>query len=195
VGAHPDDRIAPIRTKTHRAILEAYERGYRVTRDGRLLSPLGRQLRIARHGSEAYPRFSLNQTALTPSRVYGIPVHMFAGYCFFGRLAFTRGLQVRHLNADQLDVSWANLKMGSPSANERDKPVETRRRVARFARAAQGQRAPNRRYSDEQAAAIRDAYAEKGSRKAPQGWARALSERVGVPLPVLYTIASGARYA
>lgn len=146
-----------------KVIVYAYEKGYRVTEQGKLVSPFGRELLIKKRGKQRYPTFSVNVGDMTVSGVYGIPVHKFASYCFYKEESFKEGIVTRHMNANTEDVSLKNIKLGSYSDNEYDKSKEVRTRSATLARRSQGYKAYNRRFNDEQIIAIRNdggSYAE-----------------------------------
>lgn len=178
------------RTFTQNRIVEAVQRGYYVTEDGKLFGPKG-QLRCRRYGKQTYPTFSTNWGG----RVYGIPAHKLAAYCFYGKDAFEPGVVVRHLNADVLDISRENITLGSYSDNERDKPAQVRRRSAIAGRRSQGYRAVNRKLTEDQADEVREFYNNLGGRKAPQGAVKELGEKLGVSRTVLNKIKKGAYYA
>lgn len=176
------------RTKTHKRILEAIERGYFATECGKILGPKG-VLSIKKSGKQRYPTFSTNWNG-----VFGIPAHMFAAYVFYGDESFKKGIVVRHLNADTEDIRKENLALGTYSENENDKPNEVRSNSARAARAAQGYRSLNAKLSDEQVLEVLEFYKNLEGKKAPNGSVRALCEKLGVCNTVLYNIKKGASY-
>ncbi len=137
------------------AIKVAYDKGYRVTEDGTLLGLKGNPLLIKKRGTQRYPTFSANVGSLTGSGVYGIPVHKFAAYCFYGEETFKDGIVVRHLDADTENVSKENIVLGTYSQNELDKPSEVRSRTGKIARASQPSRAHNSKFTDEEVREIR----------------------------------------
>lgn len=127
-----------MKTKIRQAVELAYERGYRVTDEGELVSFTGRKLSCRRNGKQRYPTFSLNRVFhLVPSGTYGIPVHIFAAFCFYGESTFQENLVVRHLDADTENIAKSNIVLGTYSENERDKDPQRRSNAARIARAAQ----------------------------------------------------------
>lgn len=147
---------------TDQMILEAYRRGYRVTDDGRLTSPTGRCRAIRLYGTQRYPTFAIQWKGKTQSGVFGIPIHQFAAFCFFGNDAFATGLVVRHRDDDRLNVRRDNIVMGTYSENELDKPAAVRSRSARLARRAQGSRPSNALFDLSTIHEIRDAVAKGG---------------------------------
>lgn len=91
---------------------------------------------IKLYGKAKYPTVSVSTTH-TESKVYGIPVHLLAAYCFYGEAVFDKHTVVRHLNG-VLDVSKNQLILGSHSENNLDKPKEVRQNAAKLARQSQG---------------------------------------------------------
>ena len=171
-------------------IVEATQRGYYVTEDGKLFGPKG-QLKCRCYGKQAYPTFSTNWGG----RVYGIPAHKLAAYCFYGKDSFEPGVVVRHLNADVLDISRRNIALGSYSDNEMDKPAQVRSRSAAAGRRSQGYRAVNRKLTEDQVDEVMKFYNNLGGRKAPQGSVKELGEKLGVSRTVLNKIKRGMYYA
>lgn len=121
--------------KMHIIIRESFEKGYRVTEAGELIGLKGR-IPIKLYGRAKYPTVSVS-TDRTASKVYGLPVHLLAAYCFYGEKVFDSNLVVRHLNG-VLDVSKVNLVLGTHSENNLDKPKEVREYAAKKARQSQG---------------------------------------------------------
>ena len=138
------------------AIRIAFERGYTVTEDGILISPLGNKLKISISGKQRYPTFSVSKIPNVTNKygVFGIPVHKFAAFCFYGENVFSANC-VRHLNGNVLDVSKNNISLGTRSQNNLDKDSEVRVSAAKKARAAQGKRPTNAKFTDEQVVYIR----------------------------------------
>ena len=95
--------------------------------------------------------------------MYGIPAHWLAAYYYYGAEALRKGVVIRHLNGDTLDISKKNLVLGTHSENNMDKPPEVRRRAAIAARKAQGYRAKNSYFTDPQVVKIREAHSEGAS--------------------------------
>lgn len=181
-----DDKTVVNAGSLQKAIKIAYQKGYRVTHDGKLLGLKGNELTVKKRGKQRYPTFSVNVKDLTKSGVYGIPVHKFAAYCFYGDDVFKEGLVVRHLNANTLDISKENIILGTYSENERDKKKEVRIRVAKYARSKQ--RTWNRRFSDEDIRSIRSRI-EKGETSA------SIARSFGVTKGCIHLIKKGENYA
>lgn len=151
-------------TKTQQRIIEAISKGYFVTEDGKLYGPKG-QLKVSIGGSQRYPTFSTNWGGY----VYGIPVHKFAAYVFYGEQSFENNVVVRHLNGNTLDFSKLNLLLGTHSENNMDKSPSVRVASAKAARASQGKRPLNAKLTDEDVEYIKEFYRGLAGRKAPNG--------------------------
>lgn len=176
--------------KTQKRIVEAKERGYTVTDCGKLIGLKGNVIKVSISGKQRYPTFSTNWGGF----VYGLPIHQFAAYIFFGERAFDDSLVVRHLNADRLDFSRRNIVLGTYSENENDKPKDVRVRSAKAARAAQGHRPMNAKLTDDQVTRVRNFYNALNGNKAPNGSVIKLSKELGVSKTVLHKIKIGEYY-
>jgi hypothetical protein len=168
------------------AIKIAFEKGYRVTEDGRLIGIKGNELKVKKRGNQRYPTFSVNVGSLTSSGVYGIPIHKFAAYCFYGDEVFEEGVVVRHLNGDTEDISKENILLGTYSDNERDKPVEVRKKAAKIARSHQ-KRPGNSLLTDEQVMEIKKRLKNKESMAA-------IARDYGVTRNCIFLIKKGVNY-
>lgn len=146
--------------QTQKAILIAYKKGYRVSDSGVLTGMNGKILSVS---NGRYPTFSVNVGENTNSGVYGVPVHMFAAYCFYGEKSFQAEC-IRHLNGRVKDFSKKNIVLGTHSDNNMDKSPESRSAAAKKARAAQGHRAKNSKFSDDEIRYIR----EQGKKRSQQ---------------------------
>ncbi|QDP66558.1 MAG: hypothetical protein Tp1111DCM1126091_64 [Prokaryotic dsDNA virus sp.] len=176
-------------TKTQQRILEAVERGYRVTEEGVLFGPKG-VINVRLSGKQRYPTFSTNW-----GYVFGIPVHRFAAYCFYGEDAFNPSLVVRHLDANTLNFSKENIILGTHSENNLDKPGDSRVESAKAARKSQGYTPVNAKLDKEQVDVVREFYKKLDGKKAPNGAVKELCDRLGVTRTVLIKIKNGEYYA
>lgn len=177
------------RTKTQQKMLEALDRGYTVTDEGVLYGPKGR-INFKCYGKQKYPTFSTNWGS-----PLGIPVHQFAALVFYGRESFSTNLVVRHLDGNTMNLSKDNIKLGTHSENNMDKPAQTRRNAAGQARRSQGITPANAKLSAEDVNYIRRKYAELEGKKAPNGWTKKLSAELGVSRTVLIKVKRGEYYA
>jgi hypothetical protein len=167
------------------AILLAYKKGYRVTEEGVLLGVKGKPLLIKIRGKQKYPTFSVNGLKLVPNKngVFGIPVHRFAAYCFYGDAVWNAEC-VRHKNGNTEDVSKTNIVLGTHSENNLDKDKSIRVAAAKKARAAQGKRPKNSIFTDEEVKIIRSSPEKDNG----------LAKKYGVTRQAIWRIRKGKNY-
>jgi hypothetical protein len=169
-------------TLTLRAIMLALRGGkYRVScAEGRIFGP-EKELQIKRHPGQDCPTVRLHVLGL-PRRAYSVPAHKVIAYAIFGPTAFEKGVHVRHLDGDTENNRKDNLALGSPSDNERDKPVYIRHRSATLARASQPHRSFNARLPPRSIAEIRQLLASSQSPggRVKRGVVKALAEKYRV---------------
>ena len=177
-------------TKTKQRIIEAYSRGYRMCEAGTLCGPKG-TIKVALTPRQRYPTFSTNWGGC----VFGLPVHQFAAFCYYGDEYIKGAKIVRHLDGNCLNLQKTNIVLGTTSENEYDKPIEMRQQAAKFARKAQGHTPTNAKLTSEQVLEIRKIYAEARGKKLPNGQALAMSLAYGVSRTVLIKIKKGEYYA
>lgn len=181
-------------TFTFTRMVEAYTRGYRVTDCGKLLGPLSLRngpLSIKCYGKQRYPTFSTNWGG----RVFGVPVHQFAAFCFYGQEILNPSLVVRHKNGNTLDVSKENIILGTHSENAMDKDPLVRKAAAVKARAAQPKRAVNAKLTGEQVKYIREYLDVYKGKKSPNGYLSALVAKMSVSNATLWKIRKGDIYS
>lgn len=109
-------------TKTDKAVLTAYQKGYRVSPNGGVTSPLGKVRKCSIRTRKGYTRLSFT-VALGDRTAYPAPVHRLAAFQKFGVECFCDGVVVRHLDGNPLNNSLNNIAIGSLSDNARDRPV------------------------------------------------------------------------
>lgn len=167
------------------AILTAYDKGYRVTDNGVLVGLQGRPLSIAKRGKQKYPTFSVAGVPNINNKygVFGIPIHKFAAYCFYGESMFDSEC-VRHKNGNVLDISKENIALGTHSENQLDKSPEIRRSAASKARKSQGYRPLNAKLSDSEAEEVKTSK-EKSS---------VLASKYKVSRQTIWNIRTGKKY-
>jgi hypothetical protein len=113
-------------------LLEAAKRGYRATRNGRVMGLNGGYLRLYFHGRGGNERrfvFSA-RTEVADYEPKVVFVHRLVAYQKYGDRIFDPAMRARHLNGNGLDNRYANIAIGTLSDNWYDIP-----RVARVARA------------------------------------------------------------
>lgn len=128
----------------------AYDKGYRIDRDGVVTNKKGNI--IAGFISDIYKYFGIR---ISKNKVIKIPFHRFQAYIKFGDDIYLNDICVRHVNGNPLDNKWDNIEIGSQSDNMRDIPKGIRVRSASIA--------SNKRkaaYSKEMIIAIKDAHKE-----------------------------------
>lgn len=120
-----------------RALLKAFEKGYRALEDGTLISPRGRKL-SSKSKKRGYIHFSVCLREGGASRDVKVAAHRFIAFLKYGNRLFNPGLEVRHLNGNKTDNSFSNLVLGTHSQNMMDRGREERRehgkKAARFLR-------------------------------------------------------------
>lgn len=109
------------------ALLLAFEKGYRITNEGKILNPEGKELKG--NINKGYLRFSIR---LGDDRI-NVSVHRLLAYQKFGERIFEEGQLIRHLNSNSLDNSWDNIGIGTHKDNMNDKPKEVRLKSAIYA--------------------------------------------------------------
>ena len=119
------------------AIKNALTNGYRAdAKNGVIFGLKGAPLKITLNGLQRYPTVPLVVVGM-PKRYYVVPAHKVIGFELWGDKAFAPGIHVRHGKLGVLDITEANLSLGTASENERDKFACVRSRVGAIARAAQ----------------------------------------------------------
>lgn len=171
-------------SKSNHNIKLAYEKGYRVTREGKVISHKGKELSIKIPNGARYPRMSI---AVEGKRETFLS-HRFAAYCFFGDKIFEEGIQVRHLNGDRSDFSVDNIALGTAKENDLDKSPEARKRsVDAVIKASTGRPPVNRIFNDEQVSEIKQKLS-KGVR------GNVLAREYGVSDAIISNIKTGVYY-
>lgn len=110
----------------------AYRLGFRVSRNGDLISFTERKRQCSLHPS-GYKCISLRVKVEDKSVYKLLFVHRLQAYQKFGELLFKPGIVVRHLNGNPTDNSFDNIEIGTESDNRMDIPKEKRIEQARNA--------------------------------------------------------------
>lgn len=98
----------------------AYDRGYRVTKDGDLLNPKEKKIG------------SINNTGYEGTGIWidkkqqKLHTHRIQAYQKYGNKLYEDGIVVRHLNGNPLDNSFNNIAIGTYRDNTMDIPKEIR---------------------------------------------------------------------
>ena len=128
--------------KSHKFILEVYEKGYRVSKDGSVTSKHGPIKTTLDNTGKGYFRFTINSKLYKSTKT--IQVHRMQAYQKYGMKMFEEGICVRHLNGNSHDNSYDNIAIGTLSDNQMDRPKEDRIKYAINASSFM------RRFTDEQ---------------------------------------------
>jgi len=115
-------------SRLNEAIVVAWEKGYRVSPDGSVTSPLGVNLKLYKD-ARGYYKFGIAMGA----RRIQISVHRQQAFQKFGNAIFKKGIQVRHLDCDSENNGWENIAIGTQSDNMMDNPAALRSKRAAHA--------------------------------------------------------------
>lgn len=164
-------------TKQETVIKRLALEGYRVNKDGQVLTPKGLIRKLsASHAKDSRPsyyRFNVKHEG----KSYPVRVHKLAAYLKFGEDAFV--FLVRHLDGNSLNNKDENLALGNGSDNAFDRPSSERK--------AHSYKASKvlRKLTDDEVFEIR------GSSES----LRVLASRFGVVKSTIHNVKSGKLYA
>jgi hypothetical protein len=136
---------------SNQAILRTYERGFRINREGDVVHPDNKQIkiRITKGLTTNYKTFTGNYIAGNSKvRSTQVRIHRFLAYQKFGDIVFKSGVLVRHKNNDPMDNSWDNILIGTCIENMNDVLPDNRRAKTKKAQLAR------RKFSDEEVTSI-----------------------------------------
>lgn len=105
-------------------ILHMVDKGYTITRDGRVLNPKG--IEIKGSINKGYRKIGQKFNG----KNYPISFHRLQGYFKFGDIIFNEYLIIRHLDGNSLNNSWENIGLGTQLDNIYDIPPEKRKDMA-----------------------------------------------------------------
>ena len=139
--------MAPVRqTQIHRVIKEAFRLGFSVDKEnGVIFGRSGHPLTLSLTGKQRYPCVTLYLPTMKHVRAnpsFAVHAHKVMAYALWGDKAFTKGMEVRHLNG-VMDIREVALALGTAHENMMDIPPKIRQRAAKIARASQGQQPAN----------------------------------------------------
>jgi len=97
----------------------AYKRGYRVTEDGILINPDGKNIG---HINNGYLITSIRINKVSKN----LKAHRLQAFQKYGNDLYMKGIMTRHKNGDSLDNSWDNILIGNNSDNQMDIPKQVR---------------------------------------------------------------------
>ena len=108
----------------------AYDKGYRITKEGVFKNPEGKILKGYKHNG--YRKYKLRVPG-NYNKYYHFKLSRFQAYCKYGDKIYNEGIVVRHLNGIRDDDSWDNIAIGTQSENMMDKPKDVRMRASLIA--------------------------------------------------------------
>lgn len=106
------------------AIKDAIKKGYRCTKDGKIIGAKGYELKLKMNHT-GYYSFTIKGSD-RPNKNYTILVHQFVAYKKFGNKSFNDGIFVRHLDGNGKNNSEDNIAIGTPHDNQMDMSPEAR---------------------------------------------------------------------
>lgn len=122
------------------------ERGFSISQDGRIFSPIGEELK-GTLDKKGYRFFNIRTEYTRGSKVF---VHRLQAFQKFGYKIFEKGIVVRHLDGNPSNNHWDNLNIGTHSDNQMDRDSKDRLRHSVLAASK------IRRFTDKEAKEIRD---------------------------------------
>lgn len=116
--------------KSNKALVWAYEKGYRVSKDGKRVKGIYKD-KMSIYLSSGYPSFGVSPPeSIDGKRSVLLRVHRLQAYQKYGDKLFEDGIETRHLDGDKTNNSWDNIAIGTRSQNIHDMPEEKRRQIA-----------------------------------------------------------------
>jgi len=103
------------------ALKYAYDKGYRVSKDGKTVFGI-RKNKIKLNKTKGYYYFCTHPIINNKRDKVLVRVHRLQAYQKYGDKIFEDNIQVRHLNNNSLDNSWNNIDIGTPKENMSDSP-------------------------------------------------------------------------
>jgi hypothetical protein len=104
---------------------EAFERGYRITKEGQALNPSGIEIGfISNQSITKYYVFNIRQ--FSDRRTVCVKVHRLQAFQKFGDKIYENGIVVRHKDDDSFNNNWDNILIGTDLENSYDKSKEKR---------------------------------------------------------------------
>ena len=102
-------------------VLIAHSKGYKVTKEGKVIGVKGDELKLNNH--EGYYRFNFRDLN---GKATSVKVHRLQAYQKFGDKMFEEGILVRHLDGDSTNNTWDNIAIGTNSDNMMDIDADVR---------------------------------------------------------------------
>lgn len=101
----------------------AYEKGYRVTKEGQLIGLSNNVIGCVNGKGYEHTGIKLNKKHIN------LETHRLQAYQKYGDKLSEDGIVVRHLNGNALDNSWHNIVIGTHKDNYMDIPEKTRKEM------------------------------------------------------------------
>jgi len=117
-------------TVTHRAMLQAIDKGYHITEDGIVKKGRHKVVPLQKHHTQGYLHFGMWVNLDGKKRSRLIPVHQFQAFEKYGAEAFEHAQCVRHLDGDRSNNHIDNIALGTLKQNYKDRSAENRRAAA-----------------------------------------------------------------
>lgn len=115
-------------SKVNRAVVCAFNKGYRVREDGVVVNPKGGVAKVY-ITNKGYKKFNIR---LNSKEVFLVYVHKLCAYQKYGDIVFQADC-VRHLDGNSLNNCPDNIEIGTQKDNMRDMPKEVRQKKAEYA--------------------------------------------------------------
>lgn len=179
-------------------IMYAVERGYGFDFTKQVVTtPSNTEIIPKLYGKQRYPTITINSLGKFGKRVISFAVHKFVGYLIFGEIALRRGVNVRHLDDDRMNLSLENIAIGTSQDNNLDKPATVRKQLAVHARSHLGKRPPTSYVTEEEVEDILlEYFKNKGDKsKATSGTVKNIADRYGYPRSCIQAICNGRSFS
>ena len=105
----------------------AYNKGYRITKEGIFKNPVGEILKGYKHNG--YRKYKIRVPG-NYNKYYHFKLSRLQAYCKYGDKIYNKFIVVRHLNGIRDDDSWYNIEIGTQSQNILDCPKDDRNKRA-----------------------------------------------------------------
>lgn len=108
----------------------AFNKGYRITKEGVLINKLGNKVKGYNKNGYNYYKLRRNDDY---KKYNEFKFSRLQAYQKYGNNIYKKGTVVRHLNGIRDDDSWDNIAIGTQSENMMDKPKDVRMRASLIA--------------------------------------------------------------
>ena len=174
-------------------IMKAVKRGYWFDFETtQVVTPKGTRVTPKTFGKQRYPSMTINDGTGMKHNV-SFAIHKFVGYLLFGEIALRKGVNVRHLDDNPLNLTKENIAIGTSRDNNLDKPTHVRSNSTKRGRHSQGVRPVTSIVKDGEAEVILRKYLKiKGNlKRAKQGTICAIMKEHPYTRECIQSICSG----